>query len=162
MVKVHKRRTQIQSKIFLILTVQSDVNVGFFFCTRSPSKSAKKLKAFKFPTKSKEKREKSREKVEVKEKDLSEVKDKKKEKDKEKKEKKEKSKDKDKKDKKLKQSSVSEEMLELGGKSHLIDWLVGSFLLKFIFSSTFKMRSPYSVFLWDCPSNGVDAMMILH
>lgn len=53
----------------------------------------------------------------MREKDLTEVKDKKKDKDKEKKEKKEKTKEKEKKDKKSKQSSVNEEILELGGKS---------------------------------------------
>lgn len=53
----------------------------------------------------------------MKEKEPIESKDKKKDKDKDKKEKKEKSKDKEKKDKKSKQSSVSEETLELGGKS---------------------------------------------
>ncbi|XP_053679268.1 ralA-binding protein 1 [Anopheles nili] len=93
--------------------------------TKSPSK-AKKSKTFKFPSKSKEKREKSREKekekpetsklddscklAEKSEKD----KEKDKKKDKEKKEKEKKDKSKDKKDKKLKQGSVSEEVLELG------------------------------------------------
>lgn len=115
--KVHKKRTWIRSKCCLAYVSHFNPIIMTFYCTRSPSKSAKKSKAFKFPTKSKEKREKSREKVEVKEKDLGEVKDKKKEKDKEKKEKKEKSKEKEKKDKKSKQSSVNEEILELGGKS---------------------------------------------
>lgn len=58
----------------------------------------------------------------MKEKEGGELKEKKK--DKEKKEKKEKSKDKEKKDKKSKQSSVSEEILELGGK-------FGFYLLQF-------------------------------
>ncbi|XP_037035910.1 ralA-binding protein 1 isoform X2 [Bradysia coprophila] len=89
----------------------------------NPSKSIKKSKAFKFPSKSKEKREKSREKVEVKEKDCSDVKDKKK--DKEKKEKKEKSKEKEKKDKKSKQSSVNEEILELGDAQPIFGVSIG-------------------------------------
>ncbi|XP_035904230.1 ralA-binding protein 1 [Anopheles stephensi] len=91
--------------------------------TKSPSKT-KKSKTFKFPTKSKEKREKSREKDREKP-DSSKPeecvkapekgdKDKDKKKDKEKKEKEKKDKSKDKKDKKLKQGSVSEEVLELG------------------------------------------------
>uniref|UniRef100_A0A182NSE6 Rho-GAP domain-containing protein n=1 Tax=Anopheles dirus TaxID=7168 RepID=A0A182NSE6_9DIPT len=91
--------------------------------TKSPSKS-KKTKTFKFPSKSKEKREKSREKekpenskqeenVKLAEKSEKE-KEKEKKKDKEKKEKEKKEKSKDKKDKKLKQGSVSEEVLELG------------------------------------------------
>uniref|UniRef100_A0AAG5CZC4 Rho-GAP domain-containing protein n=1 Tax=Anopheles atroparvus TaxID=41427 RepID=A0AAG5CZC4_ANOAO len=91
--------------------------------TKSPSKT-KKSKTFKFPSKSKEKREKSREKeklepakldesIKVAEKSEKE-KDKDKKKDKEKKEKEKKEKSKDKKDKKLKQGSVSEEVLELG------------------------------------------------
>ncbi|XP_019560513.2 ralA-binding protein 1 [Aedes albopictus] len=88
--------------------------------TKSPSKS-KKSKAFKFPSKSKEKREKSREKEKDKP-ETSKVEDakqpekpeKEKKKDKDKKDKDKKDKSKDKKDKKLKQSSVSEEVLELG------------------------------------------------
>uniref|UniRef100_A0A182JYJ4 Rho-GAP domain-containing protein n=1 Tax=Anopheles christyi TaxID=43041 RepID=A0A182JYJ4_9DIPT len=93
--------------------------------TKSPSKT-KKSKTFKFPSKSKEKREKSREKekekpetskqeesVKLPEKGEKE-KEKEKKKDKEKKEKEKKEKSKDKKDKKLKQGSVSEEVLELG------------------------------------------------
>ncbi|XP_058129140.1 ralA-binding protein 1 isoform X3 [Anopheles coustani] len=89
----------------------------------NPSKT-KKSKTFKFPSKSKEKREKSREKeksepvklddsLKVPEKSEKE-KDKDKKKDKEKKEKEKKDKSKDKKEKKLKQGSVSEEVLELG------------------------------------------------
>ncbi len=64
----------------------------------------------------------------MKDKELVEVKDKKK--DKEKKEKKEKSKDKEKKDKKSKQSSVSEDVLELGGKLNirLKLWIQHSFI----------------------------------
>lgn len=91
------------------------------FC-RSPSKS-KKSKAFKFPSKSKEKREKSREK-EKKKPEASKAeepkptekpdKEKEKKKDKDKKDKDKKDTSKDKKDKKLKQSSVSEEVLDLG------------------------------------------------
>lgn len=88
--------------------------------TKSPSKS-KKSKAFKFPSKSKEKREKSREKEKdkpetskVEETKQPEKAEKEKKKDKDKKEKDKKDKSKDKKDKKLKQSSVSEEVLELG------------------------------------------------
>uniref|UniRef100_A0A182QLW5 Rho-GAP domain-containing protein n=1 Tax=Anopheles farauti TaxID=69004 RepID=A0A182QLW5_9DIPT len=89
--------------------------------TKSPSKT-KKSKTFKFPSKSKEKREKSREKEKpenskqeesVKQAEKSE-KEKERKKDKEKKEKEKKEKSKDKKDKKLKQGSVSEEVLELG------------------------------------------------
>lgn len=69
------------------------------FHYRSPSKSAKK-KVFKLvTTKSKEKREKSREKVE------KETKDKDK-----------KSKEKEKKDKKLKHTTASEELLDIGGE----------------------------------------------
>ncbi|XP_052865755.1 ralA-binding protein 1 isoform X2 [Anopheles cruzii] len=90
----------------------------------NPSKT-KKLKTFKFPSKSKEKREKSREKEKPepssklddvgKTPDRAEKeKEKEKKKDKEKKEKEKKEKSKDKKDKKLKQGSVSEEVLELG------------------------------------------------
>ncbi|XP_058821572.1 ralA-binding protein 1 [Topomyia yanbarensis] len=90
--------------------------------TKSPSKS-KKSKAFKFPSKSKEKREKSRDKEKpesskVEDSKLPEKvekeKDKEKKKDKDKKDKDKKDKSKDKKDKKLKQTSVSEEVLELG------------------------------------------------
>uniref|UniRef100_A0A182XVJ2 Uncharacterized protein n=1 Tax=Anopheles stephensi TaxID=30069 RepID=A0A182XVJ2_ANOST len=91
--------------------------------TKSPSKT-KKSKTFKFPTKSKEKREKSREKDREKPESSKPEecvkapekgdKDKDKKKDKEKKEKEKKDKSKDKKDKKLKQGSVSEEVLELG------------------------------------------------
>uniref|UniRef100_A0A3F2Z133 Rho-GAP domain-containing protein n=1 Tax=Anopheles minimus TaxID=112268 RepID=A0A3F2Z133_9DIPT len=91
--------------------------------TKSPSK-AKKSKTFKFPSKSKEKREKSREKDKEKPESLKQEettkapekseKEKEKKKDKEKKEKDKKDKSKDKKDKKLKQGSVSEEVLELG------------------------------------------------
>lgn len=92
-----------------------------FFLPRSPSKS-KKSKAFKFPSKSKEKREKSREKEkpecskseDAKQVDKSEKPEKEKKKEKDKKDKDKKEKSKDKKDKKLKQSSVSEEVLELG------------------------------------------------
>uniref|UniRef100_A0A1Q3FXY1 Putative ral-gtpase effector rlip76 n=1 Tax=Culex tarsalis TaxID=7177 RepID=A0A1Q3FXY1_CULTA len=90
--------------------------------TKSPSKS-KKSKAFKFPSKSKEKREKSREK-EKKKPEASKAeelkpaekpeKEKEKKKDKDKKDKDKKDTSKDKKDKKLKQSSVSEEVLDLG------------------------------------------------
>uniref|UniRef100_A0A6E8VCJ8 Rho-GAP domain-containing protein n=2 Tax=Anopheles coluzzii TaxID=1518534 RepID=A0A6E8VCJ8_ANOCL len=91
--------------------------------TKSPSKT-KKSKTFKFPSKSKEKREKSREKDKerpetskqeesVKPPEKGE-KEKDKKKDKEKKEKEKKDKSKDKKEKKLKQGSVSEEVLELG------------------------------------------------
>lgn len=85
----------------------------------------KKSKAFKFASKSKDKREKSRDKdkseKELKEKEkvvAADSKEKKKDKDKKEKDKKEKTKEKDKekKDKKLKQASVSEEILELGGK----------------------------------------------
>lgn len=103
------------------------------FLRRSPSK-VKKSKAFKFASKSKDKREKTREKdksdKELKEKDKEaacDSKEKKKDKDKKDKDKKEKSKekdkekvkekDKDKKDKKMKQTSLSEEILELGGMS---------------------------------------------
>lgn len=120
--------------------------IVFLSCTRSPSKSTKKSKAFKFPTKSKEKREKSREKGDVKEREVTEVKDKKKEKDKEKKEKKEKSKEKDKKDKKSKQSSVSEEILELGGK-----W--NGFIE--IFSLDFKLNWQFLLHLDAQPIFGV-------
>ncbi|XP_050069044.1 ralA-binding protein 1 [Anopheles maculipalpis] len=91
--------------------------------TKSPSKT-KKSKTFKFPTKSKEKREKSREKDKEKPESSKQEesikapekveKEKDKKKDKEKKEKEKKDKSKDKKDKKLKQGSVSEEVLELG------------------------------------------------
>lgn len=90
---------------------------------RSPSKSAKKSKAFKFPIKNKEKREKSRDKEKIDKeskdkdsKDVNETKEKKKDKDKKEKDKKEKNKDKDKdkKDKKSKQGSVSEECMDLG------------------------------------------------
>ncbi|XP_049279725.1 ralA-binding protein 1 [Anopheles funestus] len=91
--------------------------------TKSPSKT-KKSKTFKFPSKSKEKREKSREKDKEKPDTLKQEestkapekseKEKEKKKDKEKKEKDKKDKSKDKKDKKLKQGSVSEEVLELG------------------------------------------------
>lgn len=92
--------------------------IFFFLSNRSPSKSTKKSKAFKFATsKSKEKREKSRDKEKIDEKDtvdassslLSTGKEKKKDKDK-----KDKNKEKDKKDKKLKQSSINDEILELG------------------------------------------------
>ncbi|XP_065076264.1 ralA-binding protein 1 isoform X2 [Ochlerotatus camptorhynchus] len=84
----------------------------------NPSKS-KKSKAFKFPSKSKEKREKSREKEKPECFKLEDTKqpekpEKEKKKDKDKKDKDKKEKSKDKKDKKLKQSSVSEEVLELG------------------------------------------------
>uniref|UniRef100_A0A182SUV1 Rho-GAP domain-containing protein n=1 Tax=Anopheles maculatus TaxID=74869 RepID=A0A182SUV1_9DIPT len=91
--------------------------------TKSPSKT-KKSKTFKFPTKSKEKREKSREKEKEKPESSKQEesirapekgeKEKDKKKDKDKKEKEKKDKSKDKKDKKLKQGSVSEEVLELG------------------------------------------------
>ncbi|XP_049538172.1 ralA-binding protein 1 isoform X1 [Anopheles darlingi] len=92
--------------------------------TKSPSKT-KKSKTFKFPSKSKEKREKSREKERpeptAKVEDVGKTpdktekdKEKDKKKDKEKKEKEKKEKSKDKKEKKLKQGSVSEEVLELG------------------------------------------------
>ncbi|XP_062553876.1 ralA-binding protein 1 [Armigeres subalbatus] len=86
--------------------------------TKSPSKS-KKSKAFKFPSKSKEKREKSREKekpegYKIEDSKPPEKPEKEKKKDKDKKEKDKKDKSKDKKDKKLKQSSISEEVLELG------------------------------------------------
>ncbi|XP_055642642.1 ralA-binding protein 1 [Toxorhynchites rutilus septentrionalis] len=90
--------------------------------TKSPSKS-KKTKAFKFPSKNKEKREKSREKEKLDTSKAEEVKpvekpekekDKEKKKDKDKKDKDKKEKTKERKDKKLKQSSVSEEVLELG------------------------------------------------
>lgn len=142
----------------------------FSLCTRSPSKSTKKSKAFKFPTKSKEKREKSREKVEVREKDLTEVKDKKKDKDKEKKEKKEKTKEKEKKDKKSKQSSVNEEILELGGKSINIPFShthtqfrpIICFNYFFYCSWYSKMRSPYSVYHWDCRFNVAVVMTMWH
>ncbi|XP_052888497.1 ralA-binding protein 1 isoform X1 [Anopheles moucheti] len=91
--------------------------------TKSPSKT-KKSKTFKFPSKSKEKREKSREKDKEKPESSKQEesskapekneKEKEKKKDKDKKEKDKKEKLKDKKDKKLKQGSVSEEVLELG------------------------------------------------
>uniref|UniRef100_A0A182P591 Rho-GAP domain-containing protein n=1 Tax=Anopheles epiroticus TaxID=199890 RepID=A0A182P591_9DIPT len=91
--------------------------------TKSPSKT-KKSKTFKFPSKSKEKREKSREKDKEKPETSKQEesakapekseKEKEKKKDKEKKEKEKKEKSKEKKDKKLKQGSVSEEVLELG------------------------------------------------
>lgn len=107
----HTRSSMIRSVLFL----------QFY---RSPSK-VKKSKAFKFASKSKDKREKSRDKdkseKELKEKEkvvAADSKEKKKDKDKKEKDKKEKTKEKDKekKDKKLKQASVSEEILELGGK----------------------------------------------
>ncbi|KAL9698684.1 hypothetical protein quinque_002125 [Culex quinquefasciatus] len=72
--------------------------------TKSPSKS-KKSKAFKFPSKNKAEEPKTTEKPE---------KEKEKKKDKDKKDKDKKDTSKDKKDKKLKQSSVSEEVLDLG------------------------------------------------
>lgn len=145
---------------------------------RSPSK-AKKSKAFKFPSKSKDKRdrEKSRDKdkseKDVKEKDkesASEGKDKEKKKDKDKKEKekkekkekdkdkdKVKDKDKDKKEKKLKQSTLSEEILELGGNAQFIA-NVALYFKPLNCLMFFQMLTQFSAYPWGWPLSVVIVM----
>lgn len=101
-----------------VCPVLQHIYFAFIFPHRSPSKSAKKSKAFKFASKCKEKREKSRDKEKIDVKDCVDAgkETKKKDKDKKDKDKKDKGKDKDKKEKKSKQSSINEEIIELGGE----------------------------------------------